>query len=136
MKGRRAARRAQFLLLALNAALLAGETFAQAAQPYPAKPIRMVTATATGGATDIMARLTAAAMSERLGVQVGVENLPGGANIPGTSEIAGSREFVAQLSKFGSEKVVEVLDDFAKSIRAERVQWHQIARDSNIRLTE
>ncbi len=61
--------------------MLSGSVLAQA---YPGKPIRMITASATGGATDVMARITATALGERLGTQIAVENFPGGANIPGT----------------------------------------------------
>ena len=54
------------------------------AQSYPNKPIRMLTATSPGGATDIIARITGTALSQRLGQPVNVENRPGGAFIPGT----------------------------------------------------
>jgi tripartite-type tricarboxylate transporter receptor subunit TctC len=48
-----------------------------AAQGYPAKPVRLVVAFATGGATDTFSRVTAAEMSKSLGQQVVVENRPG-----------------------------------------------------------
>ena len=47
------------------------------AQSYPAKPIRLVVAFATGGATDTFSRVTAAELSKSLGHQVVVENRPG-----------------------------------------------------------
>ena len=47
------------------------------AQTYPTKPIRLVVAFATGGATDTFARVSAAEMSKSLGQQVIVENRPG-----------------------------------------------------------
>ena len=47
------------------------------AQTFPAKPIRLVVAFATGGATDTFSRVTAAEMSKSLGQQVIVENRPG-----------------------------------------------------------
>ena len=60
---------------ALMAAALSGGN--AAAQSYPAKPIRLVVAFATGGATDTFARVTAAEISRSVGQQVIVENRPG-----------------------------------------------------------
>jgi len=48
-----------------------------AAQSYPSKPIRLVVAFATGGATDTFSRVTAAEISKSVGQQVIVENRPG-----------------------------------------------------------
>jgi tripartite-type tricarboxylate transporter receptor subunit TctC len=62
------------------AALILGNVMAAEApaQAFPAKPVRLVVAFATGGATDTFSRVTAAEMSKSLGQQVIVENRPGG----------------------------------------------------------
>jgi tripartite-type tricarboxylate transporter receptor subunit TctC len=44
---------------------------------YPSKPIRAVVAFGTGGATDVIARIIAASMSQSLGQPVVIENKPG-----------------------------------------------------------
>src|SRR5688572_7561191 len=48
-----------------------------AAQPYPAKPIRLVVGFVPGGGTDIMARAVAAKLGELANIQMVVENRPG-----------------------------------------------------------
>jgi tripartite-type tricarboxylate transporter receptor subunit TctC len=74
--------RRQFLRLAAGAAALptlAGSAWAQA---YPTRPITLVSTFPAGSAPDIIARLSAQQMSERLGQNVVVENKPGaGGNI-------------------------------------------------------
>ena len=55
-----------------------------AAQDYPTKPIRMLIPFPPGGGSDVAGRVVAAALSERLGRQVIVDNRPGAGGIIGT----------------------------------------------------
>jgi tripartite-type tricarboxylate transporter receptor subunit TctC len=65
------------LLYALAAALMLLGTDLRAAEPYPAKPIRLVVPFAAGSATDSVGRILAQELSQRLGQNVLVENRPG-----------------------------------------------------------
>jgi tripartite-type tricarboxylate transporter receptor subunit TctC len=65
-------------------------SFSSLAQPYPSKPIRIVIPFPPGNTTDIMSRLIAPKMAERLGQQVIVENRPGASGMLGLDLVAKS----------------------------------------------
>jgi tripartite-type tricarboxylate transporter receptor subunit TctC len=61
-----------------------------AAQTYPSRAIRIVVPISAGSVTDVAARLTAQELSDRLGVNVVVENRPGTNMVVGAVECAKS----------------------------------------------
>jgi len=63
------------IALVLAAALLGGAAFA--ADTYPDHKIRLIVPFAAGGPTDVIGRLVAERLSDALGQQLYVENLPG-----------------------------------------------------------
>ncbi len=71
----------------LGALLMTGPV---AAQIYPSRPIRIVVPISAGSVTDVAARLTAQELSDRLGVNVVVENRPGTNMVVGAVECAKS----------------------------------------------
>jgi tripartite-type tricarboxylate transporter receptor subunit TctC len=74
--------RRRFLQLAAGAAAFPALPRSASAQAYPSRPITLVVTFPAGSAPDIIARLSAQHMSERLGQNVVVENKPGaGGNI-------------------------------------------------------
>lgn len=57
---------------------------------FPAKPVRAVVAFGTGGATDVIARILAAAMSPGLGQPVVIDNKPGADGMIALAEVTKS----------------------------------------------
>jgi tripartite-type tricarboxylate transporter receptor subunit TctC len=74
--------------IVIAAALAVASTSAVQAQQYPTKPVRIVVPYTPGGGVDIMARLAAVKLTERMGAQFVVENRAGGGTFIGTEAVA------------------------------------------------
>ena len=86
--------RHRLLRIATAAFVVAGLAIAASsatqAQTYPTRPVRIIVPTTAGATTDIIARLIAQAIGERLGQQFIIENRPGGGNTLGTEAVVRS----------------------------------------------
>lgn len=79
-------------LVALAALCLAAVVpTASAQEPFPSRPIKLVVPVAAGGGIDTAFRAIAPTWSEKLGVQVVVENKPGGGQVVGSDAVAKSK---------------------------------------------
>jgi tripartite-type tricarboxylate transporter receptor subunit TctC len=83
-----ALQRRKFLGLAAGAATMPAVSLIAWAQTYPMRPVRVIVPYAAGGPTDVFARLATQRLSERLGKQFYVENIPGGGANIGTGQAA------------------------------------------------
>ena len=75
-------------LLAAAAAVLLALSAAAAAQDYPNRPVRLVVPFPPGGINDIVARVLAQHLGERLGKQVIVDNRGGAGGVVGSEIVA------------------------------------------------
>jgi tripartite-type tricarboxylate transporter receptor subunit TctC len=76
----------QVLLLAAALSVLGAQSVL--AQGYPARPVRLIAASAPGGTSDILARLLAQHLTTDLGQQFVVDNRAGASGIIGTDLVA------------------------------------------------
>jgi tripartite-type tricarboxylate transporter receptor subunit TctC len=77
---------ARLVAAGLASLVLVGIGDARAAD-YPTRPVKWVVPYPPGGATDIVARIIGASLSERLGQQFIIENKPGAGNNIGTETV-------------------------------------------------
>ena len=85
-------------IASMSALLLAASAYAQ---PYPARPIRIIVPTSPPGGADIVARSMAPGLSERLGQQVIVDNRAGASTMIG-------HEMVAKAPPYGYTLVMGI----------------------------
>ena len=71
--------------------LLVGAMAGAFAQTYPARPVRLVVPFPAGGSNDIVGRVVATGLGDRLGKQVIVDNRVGGNSIIGTEIVANAQ---------------------------------------------
>ena len=79
--------RRKFLHLATGAAAVPAVSHVAWAQTYPTRPVRIIVGFAAGGGNDIIARLIAQWLTERLGQSFVVDNRPGGGSNIGTEAV-------------------------------------------------
>ncbi|MBP0628761.1 MULTISPECIES: tripartite tricarboxylate transporter substrate binding protein [unclassified Cupriavidus] len=72
---------------AFSAAMATAPAMAQA-PAWPERPLRLVVPFAAGGATDLLGRLLAVGLGEKLGQPVVVENKPGASTVVGANQVA------------------------------------------------
>lgn len=91
--------------LAAAAAVLARPALSQ--ENYPSRPIRLVVPFPPGGSTDVVGRLVAQGLQERLGQPVVVDNRAGNAGIVGSNvvKLAPPDGYMLVMSNIGSQGI-------------------------------
>jgi tripartite-type tricarboxylate transporter receptor subunit TctC len=126
-------KRCLILLLALLA--VAVPAVAQAADRYPSRTIKLVVAFAPGGVADIMGRLIAQALQQKLGQTVVVENKPGGDGLIGMGEVvrAAPDGYTLLVGGFGGQIIPPLMkDDFPFDVRSDLVKIAISAEFANV----
>ena len=110
MRARRARRQPAASTLLLAAAVVLGSEVA--AQPYPAKPVRIVVTSPPGGSQDFLARLLAQALTPALGQNVLVDNRTGASGAIGIEHVARAPAdgYTVLLGAQGPVAIVPVLN--------------------------
>jgi tripartite-type tricarboxylate transporter receptor subunit TctC len=98
--------RRQVLKLAAGAAALPALSRAAFAQAYPARPVRLLVGYAPGGVADILGRLVAQWLAQRLPGQFVVENRPGAAGNLATEVVVKSPPDGHTLIVLGSNNAI------------------------------
>src|SRR5215470_15174612 len=82
--------RALFAAAGVMTATLALYNNPAAAEEYPARPVRLIIPFPAGGSNDVVGRLVATYLGERLGRQLVVDNRSGAGGVIGTEAVAKS----------------------------------------------
>src|ERR1700733_228693 len=119
--------------------LLAALTFvalistAASQQAFPERSIRIIVPYPAGGATDVVARIVAEKMSDRLGQQLFIDNRPGAGTMVGASAVARSSAdgytvlagdtatYALNPTLYGKQLSYDPIADFAPICRTSRI---------------
>jgi tripartite-type tricarboxylate transporter receptor subunit TctC len=121
-----------FLLVLLA---LSVPTGAPAADRYPSRTVKLVVAFAPAGVADIMGRLVAQALQQKLGQTVIVENKPGGDGLIGMGEVvrAAPDGYTLLVGGFGGQIIPPLMkDDFPFDVRSDLVKIAISAEFANV----
>ena len=114
---------------------------ANAQTGYPNKPIKMIVPLAAASAVDVGARLLAQKMSQNMGQQVVVENLPGAAGQIGAGNVARAApdgytiggfndSIMTMLPNLGTQLPWDILKDFEPVSLVATIEWGLVANNN------
>jgi tripartite-type tricarboxylate transporter receptor subunit TctC len=123
------------ILLAIVAVTSGALSTSSAADRYPSRVVKLVVAFAPGGVADIMGRMIAQALQQKLGQTVIVENKPGGDGTIGMGEVvrAPPDGYTLLIGGFGGQIIPPLMkDDFPFDVRRDIVKIALTAEFANV----
>jgi tripartite-type tricarboxylate transporter receptor subunit TctC len=126
--------RRTFLHLAAGASALPAVSRMARAQTYPSRPVRIIVGFPAGGGSDIVARLMAQWLSERLGEPFIVENRPGSATNIAAEAVVKSPPDGYTLLFFGSSAAINATfyDNLNFDVVRDITPVASIGREANV----
>jgi tripartite-type tricarboxylate transporter receptor subunit TctC len=133
-------------ILALAFGLILSAAPLAARADYPDKVVRIVVPVAAGGGVDVMARMLAQKLSERLGQQFVVENRPGATGVIGTKAVIGSPAdgytllytptslslTVAVHKATPYDLIASTPEEFGAQVKNDVVRWSEVVKRANV----
>jgi tripartite-type tricarboxylate transporter receptor subunit TctC len=123
------------ILLAIVTVTSGALLTSSAADRYPSRVVKLVVAFAPGGVADIMGRMIAQALQQKLGQTVIVENKPGGDGTIGMGEVvrAAPDGYTLLIGGFGGQIIPPLMkDDFPFDVRRDIVKIALTAEFANV----
>jgi tripartite-type tricarboxylate transporter receptor subunit TctC len=120
-------------LALLTLASVALVSTAASQEAFPVRSIRLIVPYPAGGATDVVARIVAEKMSDRLGQQLFIDNRPGAGTMVGASAVARSSRdgytmlagdtatYALNQTLYGKQLTYDPVADFAPVCRTSRI---------------
>ena len=107
---------------------------AAAAQEYPTRPIRIMVGFSPGGSNDLISRMLAAKLTERLGKQVVVENRAGASGAVASEIVAnappdGHLLMLASVAHTANPSLMKLNYDTEKGVHADLPDRRRLERD-------
>ena len=111
------------MLAASTAAGLLRSTVGASAQEWPQRPIRIIVPFGPGGGADIIGRIVAQSLQEKLGQPVVIENRPGAAGTLGNEAVARADKDGYTLGMMTAGQIIAAVDEQVAALRhAHRVR--------------
>jgi tripartite-type tricarboxylate transporter receptor subunit TctC len=101
------------------------------AQNWPSRPITLVVPYAAGGPVDTIARIVSSRMSETLGQQIVIENVPGAGGMSGSARVAKATPDGYMLLLSGSATLAQVPNLYKKPLYNPLIDFEHVVLHSD-----